>query len=240
MDTQFILLIYFGLVMAPPLILATLFVKLDMFREPVSSVVLTLIISFAATSAFAEIKYGILDIPQAWYDNDFINTLFLIAIPEELTKFFVIYFYCSRLQEFNEAMDGVVYGSLAGLGFAINEALFYAIQYKEESESSLEVIQSILGRGLTAVPGHAFDGIIMGAFIGYMIFRAVNKYLFIFLAITVPSLFHFLWDYSIFIGYGNFVYLIYFIQFIIVTVIFIKFRDYQKSKIIETELKINK
>ena len=239
MDTQIILLIYFALVMAPPIIFATIFVRLDMFREPVQAVILTLIISFAATSAFAEIKYGILDIPDTWYDNHFINSLFLIAIPEELTKFFVLYFYCSKLQEFNEPMDGLVYGSLAGLGFAINEAFSYSIQYQEESETMAEVIDSILLRGLIAVPGHAFDGILMGAFIGYMIFRSVNKILFIMMAITLPSIFHFLWDYSIFIGQENYVYLIYFIQLIIVVILFIKFRRAQETKVIETETKVN-
>ena len=62
MDSQFVLFLYFILVMAPPIILATIFVRLDLFREPLRAVVLTLIISYAATSIFGEIKYGILDI----------------------------------------------------------------------------------------------------------------------------------------------------------------------------------
>ena len=239
MESQFLLFIYFALVMTPPIVFATIFVRLDMFREPILPVVLTLIIGFAATSMFAEIKYSILDIPQAWYDDHFINTLFLIALPEELTKFFVIYFYCAKLQEFNEPMDGIVYGSLAGLGFAINEALFYAKSYQEESDTTFEVIDSILTRGLIAVPGHALDGIIMGAFLGYAMFRKVNLTLFILLAIIVPTLFHFLWDYSIFTGYGNFVYLIFFIQIIIAIVLFKKFRKLQSKKIIEIEQRIN-
>ena len=89
-------------------------------------------------------------------------------------------------------------------------------------------------------PGHAFDGILMGAFIGVMIFRKVNKSLFILLAILVPTIFHFLWDFSIYAGYGGFVYLIYFIQLIIVILLFRRFRNLQKSKIREEELKINK
>lgn len=239
MNQQILLLIYFFLVMAPPLVLATLFVKLDMFREPLRPVILTLIISYAATSIFAEIKYSILDIPEAWYDNDIINSLFLIALPEELTKFFVLYFYCVRTSAFNEPMDGLVYGSLSGLGFAINEAFDYAYRYQLEAESTIEVIDSILVRGLIAVPGHAFDGIFMGAFIGIMIFRDVNKYIFISFAILVPTIFHFLWDYSIFTGYGNFVFVIYLIQIIAVIILFYKFRKMQKSKIREAEQKIN-
>lgn len=240
MDQQIILLLYFFLVIAPPVILATIFVRLDIFREPLRAIVLTLIISYAATSIFGEIKYGILAIPNSWYENDIINSLFLIALPEELTKFLVLYFYCARIRAFNEPMDGLVYGSLSGLGFAINEAFGYAYTYQTELSSTVEVIDSILLRGLIAVPGHAFDGIIMGAFIGIMIFRNVNKYLYIFLAILVPTIFHFLWDFSIFTGNGGFVYLIYFVQLVIVILLFRRFRNLQRSKIREEELKINK
>ena len=52
---------------------------------------------------FGEIKYGILDLLNAWIENHFINTLLLIALPEELTKFFVLYFYCSKINAFNES-----------------------------------------------------------------------------------------------------------------------------------------
>ena len=195
-ETQALLLLYFLLVMGPPAILATIFVRLDMFREPVRAVILTLIISYAATSIFGEIKYGILDLPESWIANNFINSLFLIALPEELTKFFVLYFYCARIRAFNEPMDGLVYGSLAGLGFGINEALVYAGYYQSEASSSLEVIDSILIRGLLAVPGHAFDGILMGAFVGYALFRKVNRNLYLMLAIFVPTILHFLRDFS--------------------------------------------
>ena len=238
-DQQLLLLFYFVLVMAPPAILATIFVRLDMFREPLRAVLLTLIVSYAATSIFGEIKYGILALPESWVANNFINSLFLIALPEELTKFFVLYFYCSKIRAFNEPMDGIVYGSLAGLGFAINEALSYATYYQEEYSSVSEIVDSILFRGLFAVPGHALDGIFMGAFLGYALFRNVNKSLFIFLAIIVPTIFHFLWDFSLFSNNGGFVYLIYIVQIIIGVLIFKKFRKLQKEKIIEVELRIN-
>ena len=117
--------------------------------------------------------------------------------------------------------------------------VFYAKIYQEESNTTFEVINSILTRGLIAVPGHALDGIIMGAFLGYAMFRKVNLTLFILLAITVPTLFHFLWDYSIFTGYGEFVYLVFFIQIIIAIIIFRKFRKRQKEKVIEIEKRIN-
>tara|TARA_Y100000741_G_scaffold360889_1_gene343925 strand:+ start:1008 stop:1730 length:723 start_codon:yes stop_codon:yes gene_type:complete len=238
-EIQFLLIIYFLLVITPPVVLATIFVRLDMFREPVRAVILTLIISYAATSLFGEIKYNILALPDSWYQNNFINSLFLIAFPEELTKFFVLYFYCTKIRAFNEPMDGLVYGSLAGLGFAINEAFGYAQIYQVESATITEVVNSILIRGLIAVPGHAFDGIIMGAFVGIALFRKVNKNLFFFLAILIPTIIHFLWDYSIYTGYGVFVDLIFLIELIVIIILFKRFRKYQKSKIREEELRQN-
>jgi RsiW-degrading membrane proteinase PrsW (M82 family) len=47
------------------------------------------------------------------------------AIPEELFKFTVIFFCCRRLNDFNEPMDGIVYGVTTLLGFATLENVLY-------------------------------------------------------------------------------------------------------------------
>ena len=130
-EQQVVLLVYFLLVISPPLVLATIFVKLDMFQEPLSKLLITFFLAFAATSIMVEIKYGLLVIPEEIESRHFINSLFFIALPEELTKFLVLFIYCSRLKEFNEPMDGLVYGSIAGLGFAVNEAFYYSSVYQD-------------------------------------------------------------------------------------------------------------
>ncbi|WP_164007597.1 PrsW family intramembrane metalloprotease [Pyxidicoccus trucidator] len=79
------------------------------------------------------------------------------AIPEEVFKFLVLYLYVWRKPAFDEPLDGVVYGVTASLGFATLENILYV------SEHGLGV--AIL-RAITAVPGHAFTGVIMGAFVG--------------------------------------------------------------------------
>ncbi|MFP2904458.1 PrsW family intramembrane metalloprotease [Pyxidicoccus sp. 3LFB2] len=79
------------------------------------------------------------------------------AIPEEVFKFLVLYLYVWRKPAFDEPLDGVVYGATASLGFATLENILYV------GEHGLGV--AIL-RALTAVPGHAFTGVVMGAFVG--------------------------------------------------------------------------
>src|SRR5579862_9083702 len=48
-------------------------------------------------------------------------------LPEELFKFLVVVFFCMQSREFDEPMDGIVYGAVASLGFASFENLFYVV-----------------------------------------------------------------------------------------------------------------
>jgi RsiW-degrading membrane proteinase PrsW (M82 family) len=87
-----------------------------------------------------------------------LNKAFLgAAIPEELFKFLVLRWYVWRKPAFDEPLDGVVYGATASLGFATLENILYV------GEHGLSV--AVL-RAVTAVPGHAFTGVVMGAFLG--------------------------------------------------------------------------
>ncbi|WP_304608669.1 PrsW family glutamic-type intramembrane protease [Hyalangium versicolor] len=79
------------------------------------------------------------------------------ALPEEFFKFLVLRAYVWRKHHFDEPLDGVVYGATASLGFATLENILYVGQH------GLEV--AVL-RAITAVPSHAFIGVVMGAFVG--------------------------------------------------------------------------
>jgi len=79
------------------------------------------------------------------------------AIPEEGFKYLVLRRYVWSKPAFDEPLDGVVYGATASLGFATLENILYV------SDGGMEV--AVL-RALTAVPEHAFTGVIMGAFVG--------------------------------------------------------------------------
>ncbi|HYO55315.1 PrsW family intramembrane metalloprotease [Archangium sp.] len=79
------------------------------------------------------------------------------ALPEELFKYLVLRRYVWNKPAFDEPLDGVVYGATASLGFATLENLLYV------GDGGMGV--AVL-RALTAVPEHAFTGVIMGAFLG--------------------------------------------------------------------------
>jgi RsiW-degrading membrane proteinase PrsW (M82 family) len=79
------------------------------------------------------------------------------AIPEELFKYLVLRRFVWNKTAFDEPLDGVVYGVTASLGFATLENILYV------GEGGLGV--AVL-RALTAVPCHAFTGMVMGAYVG--------------------------------------------------------------------------
>lgn len=108
------------------------------------------------------------------------------AVPEELLKFCVVWFYCARHRAFDEPMDGLVYGAVASLGFATLENIFYVAQ------GGLELA---VMRAVTAVPSHAFWGVIMGLYIGQAKFGPPElRRRRLLLAYFVPMLLHGLYD----------------------------------------------
>jgi uncharacterized membrane protein required for colicin V production len=107
------------------------------------------------------------------------------AIPEEFFKFLVVVRYCSRQPEFDEPMDGVVYGAVASLGFATLENVLYV------SGGGLE---TALARSLTAVPCHAFLGAIMGYYVGQARFHPERRGSLLATGLGLPMLLHALYD----------------------------------------------
>ena len=79
------------------------------------------------------------------------------AIPEELFKFLVLRGWVWRQKDFDEPMDGIVYGAAASLGFAALENVLYV------SDGGFGVATL---RALSAVPCHALTGVVMGYFAG--------------------------------------------------------------------------
>lgn len=107
------------------------------------------------------------------------------AIPEEFFKFLVIYYYCMRHSEFDEPMDGLVYGVTASLGFATLENVLYV--------SSGGLVVAIV-RAVSAVPMHASLGAVMGYYCGQAKFQPGNRRRLLFLAWFVPMLLHGFYD----------------------------------------------
>jgi RsiW-degrading membrane proteinase PrsW (M82 family) len=79
---------------------------------------------------------------------------------EELCKIGAIYWVFSRV-EFDERLDGIVYASRAGLGFALVENVVYLLDQKELGG----LLVTWVLRALMAIPGHALWTGMMGYFV---------------------------------------------------------------------------
>jgi RsiW-degrading membrane proteinase PrsW (M82 family) len=110
------------------------------------------------------------------------------ALPEELCKLLVLLLYCRRHREFDEPIDGVVYGVAASLGFATLENVLYVL------DGGLPVA---LMRACTAVPGHAFTGAIMGYYVGLTLAAPARRGAQLTAAFLVPVLLHGLYDWPL-------------------------------------------
>jgi RsiW-degrading membrane proteinase PrsW (M82 family) len=95
--------------------------------------------------------------PDPMWGAKFFYAFIGVALVEEGCKFLFLKGFIYDRREFSEPFDGIIYGGVVGCGFATVENLFYVFPMGQET--------GIL-RMLTAVPGHAFEGIILGYFMG--------------------------------------------------------------------------
>lgn len=112
------------------------------------------------------------------------------AIPEEFFKLMAVLLVAYRHPAFDEPFDGIVYCAIASLGFATLENILYV------SDGGLNVA---IARALTAVPLHAFCGVIMGYYVGRAKFSSgLRNVGFWFAALFWPILYHGAYDWTIF------------------------------------------
>ncbi len=183
--------ILIGIVAAlvPGLLLLWYFLRRDRFPEPRGLVVRTFLLGFAITIPAGLIGW-LLQSPLA--DAASVHAAALAqaflgaAIPEEALKLAVLVWYCRRKDDFDEPMDGLVYGATVSLGFATLENVLYVLN------GGLGVA---LLRAVTAVPGHAALGAIMGFYIGLAHFLPHRRRRYLWLAFVVPVLLHGLYNY---------------------------------------------
>jgi len=83
---------------------------------------------------------------------------FLVISPvEETMKLLVVMLFAWKSRNFNEPNDGIVYAAAVSIGFAMAENVLYVLGHG---------IGVGIARALTAIPGHAFTGVLMGRYIG--------------------------------------------------------------------------
>ncbi len=128
-----------------------------------------------------------------WYSDTVFYRSFLEAgLAEELSKLILLFLLVWRNRNFNEHMDGIVYASFVGLGFACVENILYVYGSSVQSYSS-GITTGVL-RALLSVPGHFLFAVIMGYFFAMAKFEKKHRFSNVFLALFLPFLAHGLFD----------------------------------------------
>ena len=112
----------------------------------------------------------------------------LVSSVEEISKFIMIYKLGYKNKEFDQAYDIILYSIFVGLGFACLENIFYII--------GNPAIETVLLRGITAVPAHISFQVIMGYYL--YLSKMKNKETNILLGILIPIILHGTYDFLIF------------------------------------------
>jgi len=178
------------LAVAPPLLILRYFQASDRYPEPPrviwTSFVLGMLSCAPVSMVGALLRPLAGAIPEIWAKGSF-DAFFAAALPEEFAKFLILVLYCGRRSEFDEPMDGLVYGSAVSLGFACLENVRYVLG--AEGGVGMAVV-----RAVSAVPSHGADGAIMGYFFSLSRQQPRQRNEFLLLSFAVPAVFHGVYD----------------------------------------------
>ena len=168
------------------------------------------VISTLLASLTEQLGMSILE--SMFYENSFAYRALLyfvvVALSEEGFKYMVLKLGSWRNPEFNCKFDGVVYAVAVSLGFALWENIQYVLAYG---------FSTALIRAVTAVPGHACFGGLMGAWYGLAKRKQAQQwgnasFIARLLAVIIPTIIHGAYD---FVATSN-METIHFIMFVIV------------------------
>ena len=223
------------LTILPSILIISYFVYSDKFKEPRGEIIKIFI-------------YGILITIPAYFLNTYLNAFwyanfqvsqeiissFLTAAPvEEGLKLSILYFYVYKMKDFNEPIDGIVYGVTVSLGFATLENIYYVYLLADYFDTTSMALA--IARSFSAVPAHAVFGVFMGYFfMKYSFIKKGDNLLFAFL---IPFVLH--GCYNLFIASNFFIsLLLILISWIVALKLFSRLKNTQKSKKKEYEKKI--
>ena len=218
----------------PSLLIITFFVKSDNFPEPTSQIIKVFFYGiFLCIPAFY-LNTALGDIYANTGISEGLISSFLSAAPvEEVLKFTVLYSLVYKMKDFNEPIDGIVYGITVSLGFATLENIYYVYilsDYFDTTEQALAIL-----RAFSAIPAHGIFGATMGYF--FMKYAFIKKENNLALCMIVPILLHGAYNYF---AYQYFIIslLIVIISWIVLLRAFSRLKKSQKKKRKEYEKKI--
>ncbi|MGE5496214.1 MAG: PrsW family intramembrane metalloprotease [Burkholderiales bacterium] len=154
--------IYLILLAVLPGVIFSLFIIIqDRFeREPVLMLVKVFVIGLIATLPTMIVEMlgrGFNIFTGLW--GVLFEAIVIVGFSEEYFKRLVVLKFAYNNPAFNEKLDGIVYCSIAALGFATLENIFYVITYSAQSPDIW------ITRGLLSVPVHMLLGVTMGYYL---------------------------------------------------------------------------
>ena len=183
----------------PSILIFCYFYFSDKFKEPKQIIAIVFVLGVLICFPAGIVNDFIIENFQE--DNDLSRRLYssflTAAWVEELLKFLVLYFIVLRRSEFNEPMDGIVYGVTVSLGFATYENYSYVFYWAEEW--GIDPYQMAVWRSYSAVPLHGLCGCVMGFYFGMYSFTANKKYLI--LSLLIPYVAHGLYNFLSYPGH---------------------------------------
>ena len=217
----------------PSIIILLFFFLSDKFKEPKGTIALVFFLGVLIC-----LPAGILNsFVYENFNNDtetvekLLGSFLGPAWTEELLKLFILYAIVLKRKEFNEPMDGIVYGVAVSLGFATYENYDYvyrlALEWKEYGITSRDIA---IWRSYSAVPMHGLNGCLMGFYLGKYVFTGDKKFLAY--SFFVPFFMHGIYNY-----YVQFGVLIVIIQLVFALKLHKELKKLQLSKKKETEPK---
>jgi protease PrsW len=148
---------------APAVALFLFFYLRDKYRrEPIGVLLVTFALGAASLIPAAMTSLSLQKL-TGWNSHTpgllqaFLGAMIIVGLVEEGAKFIVVRFYAYHRPEFDEPYDGIMYSVMAALGFATLENIIYIFS----NGAGTGVMRALL-----AMPSHAFDGVLMGYFLG--------------------------------------------------------------------------
>ena len=218
----------------PSLLIVSIFVSSDKFKEPTKEIIKVFLYGILITiPAYFLNTY----LSEIWYStnaSEGIISSFLTAAPvEESLKLAVLYFFVYKMKDFNEPIDGIVYGVTVSLGFATLENIYYVYLLADYYETTSMAMA--IGRSFSAVPAHAVFGVFMGYF--FMKYSFIKKKDNLLFAFVVPFVLH--GCYNLFLSSNYYIsLLLILISWIVALRMFSRLKKTQRKKRREYEKKV--
>ena len=157
----------------PSILIILFFVNSDKFKEPKGEIIKVFIFGILITIPAYILNTFLRDF---WYNNtavseSLISSSLTAAPVEEGLKLSILYYFVYKMKDFNEPLDGIVYGVTASLGFATLENIYYVYLLADYFETTSMALA--IARSFSAVPAHAVFGIFMGYF--FMKYAFIKK-----------------------------------------------------------------